>query len=66
VDNGWNWNEQYVVQVLLQQPHYEVLWAGYYLQHTHADFDHHFPHRAGRSAQSLWLRVKATKMAGET
>ena len=54
------YTEQYIVQALLQtNESIEVIWPGYYLQRTHAQFSHQFPHRNGRDAQSLWLRICA-------
>lgn len=55
-----NWNEQYVVQAMLSfSDAFEVIWPGYFLQRTRADFASLFPHNTGQRAQSLWLR-KAT------
>jgi predicted O-methyltransferase YrrM len=58
VTNRWNWNEQYLVQALLQGSHeFEVIWPGHYLQRTMSDFTSHFPNWNARSrAGSLWLR----------
>jgi len=51
------WNEQYVVQAMLALGGgFEVLWPGYFLQRTRADFAGNFPHNTGQLAQSLWLR----------
>lgn len=50
-------SEQYLVQVMLQsEANLEVIWPGYYLQRTVADFAERFPHMGSRDAQSLWLR----------
>lgn len=56
---GMAYNEQYLVQALLQDSdRFEVLWAGHYLQRTLPDFARHFAHLHGRTAQSLWLRAR--------
>jgi predicted O-methyltransferase YrrM len=56
----WGWNEQYLVQALLQSTHlFEVVWAGHHFQRTNPRFDVHFPLARGRSAKSLWLRRRA-------
>ena len=60
MEEGWRWNEQYLVQALLMfSDVYEVLWAGYYLQRTLKEFASNFPHLNGRTAKSLWLRKTA-------
>jgi Methyltransferase domain len=52
-----DWNEQYIVQAMLALGGgFEVLWPGYFLQRTRADFAGNFPHHTGWRAQSLWLR----------
>jgi hypothetical protein len=52
-----SWNEQYLVQTMLALGNsFEVLWPGYFLQRSRADFMAHFPHNKGERAQSLWLR----------
>lgn len=57
IQNRWAWNEQYLVQALLQgSEEYEVLWAGHYHQKTMPDFAKHFPLWQGKNASSLWLR----------
>jgi len=57
LENRWPWNEQYLVQALLQgSSEFEVLWPGYYLQRTMADFASYFPFWQGRKASSLWLK----------
>ncbi|NBR10477.1 MAG: class I SAM-dependent methyltransferase [Opitutaceae bacterium] len=59
VKKRWDWSEQYLVQALLQDSaHFEVLWAGHYLQRTRADFIQHFPQWRSWDARSLWLRRK--------
>lgn len=58
-ERGMTYNEQYLVQALLQDSErFEVLWAGHYLQRTLPDFPRHFVHLHGRTAQSLWLRTR--------
>ncbi len=57
--NRWPWNEQYLVQALLQDSDaYEVLWPGHYLQRTLPAFARHFPPMPNRRATSLWLRKR--------
>lgn len=57
MQNRWPWNEQYLVQALLQgSEEYEVLWAGHYHQKTMPDFAKHFPLWQGKDASSLWLK----------
>jgi predicted O-methyltransferase YrrM len=67
VNKRWGWNEQYLVQSLLEAPSaYEVLWAGHYLQRTMSDFQGQFPNwRPNSRAGSLWLqRCEAPTEAG--
>lgn len=60
VEKGWGWTEQYLLQALLTfDSTFQVLWAGHFLQREFPDFARHFPHSAGRTAQSLWLRKRA-------
>jgi hypothetical protein len=60
VDFGWKWNEQYLVQALLQDSAaIEVLWPGYYLERTLMNFKDHFPAMRKGHATSLWLRKVA-------
>jgi hypothetical protein len=55
-----NFAEQYLVQALLAAGNqFEVLWAGHYIQRSHAEFGAHFPDTRTRAAQSLWLRKVA-------
>lgn len=55
--NRWLWNEQYLVQALLQDSDaYEVLWPGHYFQRTLPAFAGHFLLMPNRLASSLWLR----------
>ncbi len=57
VDLGWGWNEQYLVQALLQDSQtYDVLWPGYYLQRTLPGFREHFHSEVPGRGSSLWLR----------
>jgi Methyltransferase domain len=60
--NQWDWNEQYLVQAMLQgSDQFEVLWAGHFFQRTWPTFETHFtftPKRGG-TASSLWLRKLA-------
>lgn len=59
LQNRWPWNEQYLVQALLQDSEsYEVLWAGHYHQRTMPEFGQYFPLWRGKNASSLWLRKK--------
>lgn len=58
-DERLGYTEQYLVQAMLQSgAPLEVIWPGYYLQRTMSGFSELFPHRRGRDAQSLWLRVR--------
>ncbi|MEP6937511.1 MAG: class I SAM-dependent methyltransferase [Chthoniobacterales bacterium] len=60
------WNEQYLVQAMVALGGgFEVLWPGYFIQRTRADFASLFPHNGGERAQSLWLRKVAAPWAGE-
>ena len=62
IKNRWPWNEQYLVQALLQgSREYEVLWAGYYHQKTMRNFVRHFPLWQGKNASSLWLKKNETE-----
>ena len=55
VDNGWLWNEQYLVAaILLNNPTIEVLWAGHYLQRTTPQL---LPQFQNGTASSLWIRI---------
>ena len=57
IDNGWGWNEQYLVQAFLtMNTSFEVLWPGHYLQRTEREFPRWFPRSEEKSASSLWLR----------
>jgi predicted O-methyltransferase YrrM len=56
-DQGLAWGEQYLVQtMLMNSEQWEVLWPGYYLQRTLAEFSSYFPHTHVGLAQSMWLR----------
>lgn len=57
VELGWKWNEQYLVQALLQDSTaFEVLWPGHYLQRTIPGFANHFRADVLGTGSSLWLR----------
>jgi Methyltransferase domain len=57
IDFLWKWNEQYLVQALLQGSNqFEVIWPAHYLQRTLPDFERYFDHRPQGLAGSLWLR----------
>ena len=59
VQNRWLWNEQYLVQTMLQfGDAFEVLWAGHYLQRTDPQFAARMPRAATKPAASMWLRKK--------
>lgn len=57
IENRWTWNEQYLVQAVLQDSdRFEVLWPGHYLQRTLFGFAGHFNSAFVGTAASLWLR----------
>jgi predicted O-methyltransferase YrrM len=57
IDFRWTWNEQYLVQALLQgSRQFEVLWPGHFLQRTFAGFADLFDVKPQGTATSLWLR----------
>jgi predicted O-methyltransferase YrrM len=57
IDKRWSWNEQYLVQGILQDSdRFEVLWPGHYLQRTWSGFADHFNSAFVGRAASLWLR----------
>jgi predicted O-methyltransferase YrrM len=57
IENRWDWNEQYLVQALLQgSTQFAVLWPGYYLQRNLAGFSDYFDQNPCGRASSLWLR----------
>jgi predicted O-methyltransferase YrrM len=57
IENKWTWNEQYLVQGILQDSdRFEVLWPGHYLQRTLFGFADHFNSAFVGTAASLWLR----------
>jgi hypothetical protein len=59
VENRWLWNEQYLIQAVLQfGDAFDVLWAGHYLQRTDPQFAARLPRAGTRPATSLWLRKK--------
>jgi predicted O-methyltransferase YrrM len=52
-------NEQTLLSAILQwSEEFEVLWAGYFLQRSRADFASHFPKLGRRRAQSFWMRKR--------
>lgn len=60
MEKSWRWNEQYLVQALLQDSdRFEVLWPGYYLQRTLPNFTSHFDQENLGRASSLWLKKRA-------
>jgi hypothetical protein len=57
VDHRWNWNEQYLVQAMLQGSNqFDVLWPAHFLQRTWPRFAGHFDGTSRGNACSLWLR----------
>ena len=58
IERNWNFfREQYLVQGLLaENPHFEVLWPGYYLQRIIPTFASRFRQWRNVDARSLWLR----------
>lgn len=58
-ENGWNWNEQYLVQALLMGQYFRrVLWAAQYAYQTLEDFENYFGYvTRPLRAQSLWLET---------
>jgi predicted O-methyltransferase YrrM len=60
IDNVWDWNEQYIVQALLQgSGEWDVLWPGHFLQRTLPEFSAYFEFKPQGMASSLWLRKVA-------
>jgi hypothetical protein len=60
IENRWDFNEQYLVQALLQDTdRFEVLWPGHFLQRTLPKFEDYFVHEPQGLASSLWLRKVA-------
>lgn len=65
VEWRWKWNEQYLVQALLQDSTaYEVLWPGHYLQRTLPGFASHFRAEVLGTGSSLWLRKVGQQASG--
>jgi predicted O-methyltransferase YrrM len=61
VECRWKWNEQYLVQAMLQcSNEFGVLWCGHYLQKTRPDLLKNFKFWSGADARSLWLVKRAT------
>ncbi len=57
VENRWSWNEQYLLQAVLQgSKDFEVLWPGHYLQRTTNSFGRHFVQLERQRASAVWLR----------
>jgi hypothetical protein len=57
VNNEWTWNEQYLVQALLQgSTEFHVLWPGHYFQRTRPDLTEIFDYPYVKTGSSLWLR----------
>jgi hypothetical protein len=57
VEHRWGFNEQYLIQALLQSSGcFEVLWPGHFLQRTWTRFAELFEFRPTGTATSLWLR----------
>ena len=57
IEKRWKWNEQYLVQALLQgSRQLEVIWPGHFLQRTLPGFTDYFAARQAGAASSLWLR----------
>jgi Methyltransferase domain len=57
IDQRWDWNEQYLVQAVLQgSDEFEVLWPGHFLQRTLSGFTDHFDFKSAGLASSLWLQ----------
>jgi|GEM_PF-1794326 len=61
VRKKWNYTEHYLLHALLQNHNqYEILWPGYYLYKTWADFDDYFPfNKSHLPALSFWIRKLA-------
>jgi hypothetical protein len=58
IENQFPWNEQYLVQGLLQgSGEFEVLWPGHFLQRTRPEFRSYFDAQQ-QNATSLWLKKK--------
>jgi hypothetical protein len=57
VEHRWDWNEQYLVQAMLQGSNeFDVLWPAHFLQRTWPEFASHFDETSRDNACSLWLR----------
>lgn len=55
IEHGWGWNEQYLVQAMLESDQFEVLWPAHHWMRGEERVERYFPHSRG-TAQSLWLR----------
>jgi Methyltransferase domain len=59
IERRWNWTEAYLLQALLtDNPIYEVLWPGYYLQRAWPNFASAFENWRDSPALSFWLRKR--------
>jgi len=58
IEQRWDFfKEQYLVHAfLIDNSHFQVIWAGYYLQRTMRDFSKRFAQWREVDARSLWLR----------
>ena len=58
IKNRWKWNEQYLLQTLLQGSNqFDVIWPGHYLQRTMTNFTMCFRNwKKDHWATSVWLR----------
>lgn len=57
VKEGYDWNEQYLLQCFLHGSNHDVLWPGYHLQRDRNDMADRLPFLKHGRAQSLWLRT---------
>jgi hypothetical protein len=61
----YRWDEQYVVQAMLQfGSRFQVLWPGYYVQKCRPEICSPLDFLSSGRAQSLWLRVLASDALG--
>ncbi len=57
VERGWKWNEQYLVQAMLQDSRaFAAIWPGHYVQRTLPGFSSYFRPGSLGAGSSLWLR----------
>jgi predicted O-methyltransferase YrrM len=60
IDNGWRWNEQYLVSaMMIYDPGIELLWAGHHLKKTKPDL---LPQFSQGRASSLWIRKRSGQL----